>query len=402
MAIMKKMKQRFQGFKRKKSEEIREQTEEQLLVDTQVLQEEGKEFVKKRIQKKELTVEDYCEQVIDCTRNLQQKKIEYEQVTAYLTDIQLLDQMTGEERERVQAVAYKLNEVAKDRKDMQDESRALTQLQFRFMQLHEHEIPEGIKQMQEQEAYQKDIRSDLQKLEEERVNLKYEEKYYLEKLHNLKMIILSVLFLAVIVAAGIGFFYTQYIFDIRLVFLCLLFFVAVAGTSCFVRYRNVNYALAYCRKQQMRAAKFINRVKLKWVNNTATLDYMYEKYNVGSSRELLYMWQLYQQTLENEEKYKHSSRELDHYGALLLKLLGHVGVHDADIWLTQPEALLDSREMVEVTHHLNGRRQKLREEMEIEEDMMDASVEAIRDVMQKNPETAMQVQRILEPYHIRL
>ena len=74
MAIMKKMKQRFQGFKRKKSEEIREQTEEQLLVDTQVLQEEGKEFVKKRIQKKELTVEDYCEQVIDCTRNLQQKK----------------------------------------------------------------------------------------------------------------------------------------------------------------------------------------------------------------------------------------------------------------------------------------------------------------------------------------
>lgn len=186
MAIMKKMKQRFQGFKRKKSEEIREQTEEQLLVDTQVLQEEGKEFVKKRIQKKELTVEDYCEQVIDCTRNLQQKKTEYEQVTAYLTDIQLLDQMTGEERERVQAVAYKLNEVAKDRKDMQDESRALTQLQFRFMQLHEHEIPEGIKQMQEQEAYQQDIRSDLQKLEEERVNLKYEEKYYLEKLHNLK------------------------------------------------------------------------------------------------------------------------------------------------------------------------------------------------------------------------
>ena len=106
--------------------------------------------------------------------------------------------------------------------------------------------------------------------------------------------------------------------------------------------------------------------------------------------------------MENEEKYKHSSKELDHYGALLLKLLGHVGVHDADIWLTQPEALLDSREMVEVTHHLNGRRQKLREEMEIEEDMMDASVEAIRDVMQKNPETAMQVQRILEPYHIRL
>lgn len=402
MAIIDRMKKRFRKVKKTKEAEIVREAEEELLEDEQEIFAEKQEYVRKKIKQRELTLEDYCDQLIDSQRRLDQKKLEYEQVTAYLTDIQLIDQMTQEEKENVEAVAFKLATLNVDREELKQENRALTQLQFRFMQLHEHEVPEGISHIEEQEKYQNAITGDLQKLEEERVNLKYEERFYLEKLHNLKMITFSSLFIAVIAAGITGFLYTQYIFDILFVMLIILFLLAVAGTVIFLKYRNVNYALAYCRKQQKRAVQLLNKVKIKRVNNQATLDYLYSKYNVGSARELTLLWQQYQNILENEEKYKRSSKELTHYGNLLVKQLQKAGVHDADIWISQPEALLDSREMVEVTHSLNVRRQKLREDMEFDEDVMDLAVSGIREHLQKEPEKAVVVQQLLEPYQIRI
>lgn len=402
MGLIERMKRRFRKKSRKHAEEISHESEEQFQEDALALEEEKTEFVRKKIKDKNLSVEDYCEQLVVSTRQIEQKKLEYEQVTAYLTDIQLIDQMTEEERDNVQAVAFKLVALNTDREELKQENRNLTQLQFRFMQLHEHEIEDGIANMQEQEKYQADIRSDMQKLQEEKVNLQYEEKYYLEKLHNIRMIACSVLFLAVIAGAAAGFLYTQYVFDILFACLIILLVVAILGTILFIRYRNVNYALAYCKKQQNRAVVLMNKVRLKWVNNTSTLDYMYSKYNVNSSRELNLMWEQYQTILDNEEKFKKSSKELAHYGDLLVKVLGNVGVHDPDIWINQPEALLDPREMVEVTHNLNARRQKLREDMEYDSDVMDMAISAIRDVIAKKPEQAVTVQRILEPYRISI
>lgn len=402
MAIIDKMKKRFRKSKKKNQAEIVRESEEELLEDEQEILSEKQEFVRKKMKQRELSLEDYCNQLIESVRQIEQKKLEYEQVTAYLTDIQLIEQMTSEEKENVQSVAFKLAALTTDREEMKRENKALTQLQFRFMQLHEHEIPEGIQHIEEQEKYQSDIIGDFQKLEEERVNLKYEERFYLEKLHNLKMITFSSLFVVVIACGITIFLYTQYIFDLLFVLLLFLFALAVVGTGIFLKYRNVNYALAYCRKQQGRAVQLLNKIKIKRVNNTATLDYLYSKYNVGSSRELAFLWQQYQNILENEEKYKRSSKELNHYGNLLVKMLQNTGVHDADIWISQPEALLDSREMVEVTHGLNERRQRLREEMEYDEDVMDLAIERIKEQMQKEPEKAVQVQHILEPYRIRI
>lgn len=402
MGLIERMKRRFQRKSRGQAEEMSQLSEEQFQEDALALEEEKTEFVRKKIKNKNLSIEDYCDQLVVSTRQVEQKKLEYEQVTAYLTDIQLIDQMTEEEKDNVQAVAFKLAALNTDREELKQENRSLTQLQFRFMQLHEFEIEDGIANMQEQESYQSDIRSDMQKLEQERVNLQYEEKYYLEKLHNIRMIAYSVFFLAVILGAITAFLYTQYVFDILFAGLIILFAAVVLGTILFVRYRNVNYALAYCKKQQSRAVTLMNKVRLKWVNNTATLDYMYSKYNVNSSRELSLLWEQYQKILDNEEKFIKSSKELTHYGDLLVKVLGNVGVHDPDIWINQPEALLDPREMVEVTHNLNARRQRLREDMDYDSDVMDMAISAIRDVIAKEPEQAVTVHRILEPYNISI
>ena len=360
------------------------------------------ENLKKQLQSKEMTLEDYCNQLVLSTKQLDKRKIEYEQVTAYLTDIQMLDHMTEEEQQKVNELAAKLVILTGDREELKQDTKKLTDIQFRFMQLHEHEIQDGIRSMEEQEKYQTEIRSDLQKLQEEKTNLKKEEKYYLQKMYNLKMTTVSLVFLAVIASGLILFLYTQYIFDLPFSLLIVFFVLAIAGSIIYLKYRNVNYALAYCRKQQERAVKLLNKVKIKQVNNASTLDYLCQKYNVGSARELAYLWEQYGQILENEELYKRSSKELSRYGDELVRILKKVGLHDADIWTYQAIALVDSRELVEVTHNLNARRQKLREDMQVQEDILDIAINGIQDMLKKNPEKTDEVKQLLQSYKIAI
>lgn len=48
----------------------------------------------------------------------------------------------------------------------------------------------------------------------------------------------------------------------------------------------------------------------------------------------------------------------------LIKALDGLNLYDSAVWTSQVEALIDNREMTEVRHALNIRRQKLRESID--------------------------------------
>ena len=64
----------------------------------------------------------------------------------------------------------------------------------------------------------------------------------------------------------------------------------------------------------------------------------------------------------------------------LVETLRAAGVKDAEIWMYQTEALLDEKEMVEVRHHLNTRRQKIRERLEINAGQLDSYKEELEKI----------------------
>ncbi len=402
MALLERIRGGFFKSRKKVEQDIESDVLKELEHDSEEAFVNHQNFVVKKMKAKELTMEEAARELASTTKQLDRRKIEYEQITAYLTDIQLIDQMSDEERDAANAAALKVAALNKDREDIKNEQERMNNRERRFFELHEDEIEDGINLMVEQEEYQSAVRNDLRLLEEEKVNLKYEEKYYLEKLIHLKSAVFAIIAVALLATAFTAFMFTIYEFDILMLIMFYVFIVAVFGTMIFLKYRNVNYALSYCRKQQTKAVKLINKVKVKWVNNASTLDYLYSKYNVMSSRELISLWEQYNKVKENEEMYKRSSKELTNYSNQLVKVLQNVGVHDADIWVNQPEAIIDPREVVEVTHGLNVRRQKLRDEMEVDEDMIDLATSNIKERLKKHPEEIVIARQILEPFKIRL
>ncbi len=115
---------------------------------------------------------------------------------------------------------------------------------------------------------------------------------------------------------------------------------------------NINYAIT-----------LLNKVKIKYVNITNAVDYTREKYHVRDSRELENQWDLYRESVREQEKYRQTNEDLNYYYDKLVRMLKKCELYDSRVWIEQPLALVEPREMVELKHNLLVRRQKLREKI---------------------------------------
>ena len=84
----------------------------------------------------------------------------------------------------------------------------------------------------------------------------------------------------------------------------------------------------------------------------------------------------------------------------MVENLNRAGVNDSMIWLRQVAAFVDKREMVEVKHSLNVRRQRLREQMKENEETRQNSFVCVKGILTEHPELKDQARDVLTAYHI--
>ena len=150
-----------------------------------------------------------------------------------------------------------------------------------------------------------------------------------------------------------------------------------------------------------RIIKLHNATKIRYVNNTRLLDYLYLKYNVTSAGEFGKTWHQYQEEKEERLSYQQAEKELDEYQKELIHILRRYHVEDPMVWLHQTAALLDKREMVEIRHNLIQRRQKLRRQMEYNEDLAAAAQQEVKTLAEEFPSYAREIMEMVSQYEDR-
>ena len=153
--------------------------------------------------------------------------------------------------------------------------------------------------------------------------------------------------------------------------------------------------MAITEKKCNRAIFLGNRVKIKYVNNVRTLDYLYHKYQVRNATELDFVYSQYMRAKREWARQRENSIRINENNQILLSELRRLGVKDCDIWLGQVPALVEPKEMVEVRHDLNVRRQKLREQLDYNTGVMEECMEEMEKIRDMKPEYAVEVERIL-------
>lgn len=336
-----------------------------------------------------------CEAITEARRQNLEAKKEYEVVTSYLADIQRLDMLPPEGKKEIEELAKKIMNLNEEREKMQRIPAKITIAQRMALEPYEETMTEEIRRMEETENYQQIVSSDLRQLEGEKASLNYEIEDIVEKSAMLKKLMAAVcVFVAVFL--GLLFFLQEYAGrDVQIPFLLTVAFGILAAAYFFYTIRKNLYDLRVAEKMKSRAIYLLNKVKIKYVNCTNLLDYSYEKFHVSNSKELHYHWQEYMRLVEEERRFQKTNDLIDYYNQELVNKLKQKGVADAAIWIYQPEALLDAKEMVEVRHRLNVRRQKLRQRIDFNNVQEEQARRTIHTFVLKYPKYQLEVQEIL-------
>lgn len=159
----------------------------------------------------------------------------------------------------------------------------------------------------------------------------------------------------------------------------------LAGGYIFIRYQDAVRDIKRADVNRNHAVSLENHVKIKYVNIKNAVDFTCEKYHVRNAYELQFVYEQYQEEAREKAKFRKTSDELDYYSKALIQHLLKHDMYDARTWLNHANAIIDSRELVELKHDLITRRQRLRARIEYSTDSISKMRrETIRNVHRIN------------------
>lgn len=383
----------------KKKNSIENTEFEQITVEEALKQygDKGEELSSKDILSQ---AEDACKQVIEIEQQIVESKNEYDIVTSHLSDIQRIEMIPMEEREEINDAARKIIGLSKERLNYKNNKHAITEEQYHYLEQFEDEIPKELRQMKEKERYQNLVKNDLRQLEGEKGVCIYNQESAIEKINFIKRLSIITCVLAVSVFTILILLGKSINKDMTIPFFVTGIMSVLMILYMILESRRSVYRLRMAEKKLNKVVALTNKVKIKFVNSTSVLEYSYEKYRVHSYQELQFLWTEFVRAKDEIEMYKRNTDLLDRFNEALLWELQNKGIADSKVWLYQPEALVDKKEMVEVRHRLNNRRQKLREQIEYNNNQLDICKNSLLSFKKNHHQYQAAISDLMHMYHI--
>ena len=347
-------------------------------------------------------IESCLEQMKAASDEIDLLNREYDSVTAYLNDTDEIERLPEHIRTPIQDCATKLLRLEKEFTNYTSKKDLLSGEDYALMERLEDEMPEGYEKLKKSEEYQKLVKEDMRRIEGEKQAYYYRKAELKGMLANIK----GVFFICVVAAITcvIMLLILQFGFelDAQIGYILTAGATAIAFTVLFVKNIDMQQEAAKVEKSIGKLIHMHNTVKIRYVNNTNLLEYLYMKYNVDSSALLKELWDKYVSERAERERFEQTKYDITFYRDELLQHMRKLHIADPDIWIHQAEALVNRKEMVEIRHSLVERRQNLRKQMEYNKDVAVDAQTKLKDMIHAYPKYANQVLQQLEAFENRM
>lgn len=343
-------------------------------------------------------VRENCEAIAENERQIAEAKKEYEKVTSYLTDIQRIDMASDAERKEIDDVCKSILTLTSERNKYKNRNLTISDAQMRKFEPFEDELVDEIKKMYNAESYQTAIESDISNLKKEKENLYSQKKEVVNKQNAIKGMtkILALLIISLIVLLIVIFYALKA--DMTLPYLGVVFLAAVSAAALIFESQKNRRDVILIEKKINRAVTLLNKVKIKYINNINVLDYNCNKFGVKNAKDFEQKWNEYCKMREYEKKFRENTEMLNANNENLVIMLKDVGVVDTDIWLSRCVAIVDPKEMVEIRHELNQRRQMLRERIENNGKLKENIIKQLDYVINESPQIRDELIQIVKDF----
>lgn len=347
---------------------------------------------------REKYVRALMEQAADVARTLQELNSEYARVTSYVKDIEEVEALPEEEFAQLYEYASKVVSLEQSSQDIPNRENRMSETDYRHMEQIEEDAEEILDKLRENESYRELVKRDLRRLHAERQAYEIRKQELERLMYNTKG--MSAICVCAMGCCLVLLFILQFLFHMDVTVGYLLTGLIMAGVLVYV-YVRYHDAGAEWKRISAGINKLIllqNRVKIRYVNNTNLLDYLYMKYHTESSEMLEAQLAMFREEREYRKQYERAVEDLSYYRKEMLRMLGRYQLSDPLVWLHRPEAVLDSRERVELRHGYNEQRQKLRRQMERNQELVNRSKKEIREIAAEYPQDAAEILKIVKEY----
>ena len=228
-------------------------------------------------------VQGCLEQIAEASKELEELEFEYNMVTSYLKDMEEIEALPEEEREILCECAKKIDALEEQQSGFRERKNRLDDGKFRQMQRLEEEVQEGLEKLTEAEHYQDLIKRDLRRLDGEKQAYTFRKNELRHVIADTRSmtIVCSVAVIACILLLLLLQFTLQ--LDTKIGYLLAAGIGAVAITLIYIKHMEAKRELEQVENGISRIIRLQNTVKIRYVNNTHLLDYLYMKYDVSSA-----------------------------------------------------------------------------------------------------------------------
>ena len=113
-------------------------------------------------------VESLLTQIADAQKQIGECESEYAMVDLYLKDMELIDYISGEDREKLEDCAKAVHLLEEDKSRYEKKKRHMSDADYAKMERLSEDAHDSLARLQEAEQYQEAIRNDLSRLENEK------------------------------------------------------------------------------------------------------------------------------------------------------------------------------------------------------------------------------------------
>ena len=287
-------------------------------------------------------------------------KQDYTLDTELLGDIRRFEMLPEKTRASITDSARLIMNLGDEKTRFQNKERKLSSEQKRSMAQYDALLPEKLEEIRQKEEYLMLVEEDMRKLEGEKGIIAYERERAVDKRRFLGR------FAAFVAAAALLLFIVLLVLmkngNDKLMPAFFVTGVAVIGYAFYyyISMKECASIIHKCDISNNRAQQLLNKVKIKYVNTSGTLEYMYEKYHVKGYSELRNTWEEYVHEKESEKMYASNTRLLAGYEQTLLDDLHRAGFVHPQALVSEPEILFNRSEMQRYKESLEESREKLR------------------------------------------
>lgn len=343
-------------------------------------------------------VKNCLETMKDASIEIERLQVEYEAVNTQLRDLEQVQDLPAVDKQEVESIANRIKQLRYDHDSYVQKESTMTDREYKLVESIEDDIVEAIKKLEEQEDYKKKIKADLKRLDRERRAYDYRKKELAGALENSKSAALVALGAAAFLFVVLFLMQIGLEFDVMIGYYITIGALAVALTVIYVKYANFTSEKSRVNSTINELILLENKVKIRYVNNSNLLDYLYTKYDVVDAWTLKDLYNRFDQEREARIRFEKNEKYYQEELAKLVRTLRNCRVSDPEAWVHRVDAILDSKEVVEVRHSLIQRRQKLRKQIEYNEGLATEAQDAVKAVIDEQPQYRDNVLKLINLY----